>query len=238
VSIEGWGKAPPSAPLTVWKSIKANLDLWLVDHGFLRSLYSNRFCLPGPLYRSNQPSVARIHRYKRDLGLKTIINLRGYNPTQGRYQLEAKACEEADITLINTRVHSRGLPTAKQINLLKELIEGFETPALAHCKSGADRAGIFAVLYCHFRIGQPIEEAKEQLHWTYGHFRSAQTGILDHFFESYIQYRDQWTAANLHKTAPTFIEWVNSEYDRDTMEKEFKPRGFASFWVDWVLRRE
>ena len=206
MSIEGWGKAPPSTPLTLWKSLKANLDLWLVDHGFLRSLYSNRFCLPGPLYRSNQ--------------------------------LKAKACEEAGITLINTRVHSRGLPTAKQINLLKELIEGFETPALAHCKSGADRAGIFAVLYCHFRLGQPIDEAKEQLHWTYGHFRSAKTGILDHFFESYIRYRDQHLTSSQNQTAPTFLEWVNSEYDRDIMEKEFKPRGFASFWVDWILRRE
>ena len=209
-----------------------------MDHGFLRSLYSNRFCLPGPLYRSNQPSVAQIHRYKRELGLKTIINLRGYNPTQGRYQLEAKACENAGITLINTRVHSRGLPTAEQINLLKELVEEFETPALAHCKSGADRAGIFTVLYCHFRLGQPIDDAKDQLHWTYGHFRSAKTGILDHFFESYIQYRDQYKEAHRNKTSPTFLEWVNSEYDRETMEKEFKPRGFANFWIDWIVRRE
>jgi len=173
-----------------------------------------------------------------ELGLKTIINLRGYNPTQGRYQLEAKACENAGITLINTRVHSRGLPTAEQINLLKELVEGFETPALAHCKSGADRAGIFAVLYCHFRLGQPIDDAKDQLHWTYGHFRSAKTGILDHFFESYIQYRDQYNEAHRNKTSPTFLEWVNSEYDRETMEKEFKPRGFANFWIDWIVRRE
>ena len=157
-----------------------------------------------PVVRSNQPSVAQIHRYKRELGLKTIINLRGYNPTQGRYQLEAKACENAGITLINTRVHSRGLPTAEQINLLKELVEEFETPALAHCKSGADRAGIFAVLYCHFRLGQPIDDAKDQLHWTYGHFRSAKTGILDHFFESYIQYRDQYNILAETKQALPF----------------------------------
>jgi uncharacterized protein (TIGR01244 family) len=210
--------------------------LWLVDHGFLRALYSNRFELPGPLYRSNQPSEAQILSYKQDLGLKTIINLRGYNPSQGRYQLEAKACEAAGITLINTRVHSRGLPTAEQVNELKTLIESFETPALAHCKSGADRAGIFAVLYCHFRLGQPIEEAKNQLHWTYGHFKSAKTGILDHFFESYLHDRDTENGTNSPQL--TFIEWVNTRYDRDHMEREFKPRGFANFWVDWVLRRE
>lgn len=238
MSIEGWGVAPPSTPLNGWQKLMAKLDLWLVDHGFLRALYSNRYQLPGPMYRSNQPSEAQIRAYKRALDLKTIINLRGYNPTQGRYQLEAKACEDAGITLINTRVHSRGLPTAAQINHLKELIESFETPALAHCKSGADRAGIFAVLYCHFRLGQPIDEAKNQLHWTYGHFKSAKTGILDHFFESYIHFRDGQLNEKPASKPLSFIDWVNTVYDRDMMETEFQPRGFASFWVDWVLRRE
>lgn len=238
MSIEGWGVAPPSTPLNAWQTLKAKLDLWLVDHGFLRVLYANRFQLPGPLYRSNQPSEQQIRRYKQMLGLKTIVNLRGYNPTQGRYQLEAKACEEAGITLINTRVHSRGLPSAEQINELKALIEDIETPALAHCKSGADRAGIFAVLYCHFRLGQPIEQAKEQLHWTYGHFRSAKTGILDHFFESYLTFKAEHQAAHPDQEPPDFLTWVNTKYDREAMECSFTPRGFASFWVDWVLRRE
>lgn len=238
MSIKGWGKAPESEPLTLWQLFKANVDLWLVDHGFLRALYANKFQIEGPLYRSNQPSASKIYQYKRELGLKTIVNLRGYNPTQGRYQLEAKACEKAGVTLINTRVHSRGLPTVEQINALKELIESIEAPALAHCKSGADRAGIFAVLYCHFRLGQTIDEAKEQLHWTYGHFRSAKTGILDHFFESYIQFRDQWSVKHADQPSLTFLEWVNTNFDRETMEREFKPRGFANFWVERVLRRE
>lgn len=236
MSIEGWAEAPPARPLSPWKRLLGQLDLWLVDHGFLRALYANRFTLPGPCYRSNQPSPAQIAQMATSLGLKTIINLRGYNPTQGRYQLEAEACEAAGITLINTRVHSRGLPTARQINLLKGLITQMTLPALAHCKSGADRAGFFAVLYCHFRLGQPIQEAKRQLHWTYGHFKSAKTGILDHFFETYL--KDAETAAQAGDEELSFIDWVNQHYDRDTMEARFQPRGFANFWVDWVLRRE
>lgn len=238
MSIDSWGKAPSSEPLTPIQLIRATLDLWFVDHGFLRALYSNRFKLEGPLYRSNQPSASRIRRYKHRLGLKTIVNLRGFNPTEGRYQLEAKECEKLGIQLINTRLHSRGLPTAAQINMLKEIIEQIETPALAHCKSGADRAGFFAALYCHFKLGQPIEIAKNQLHWTYGHFRSAKTGILDHFFESYLTYCKTSIVRTPKQTAPTFLEWVNSEYDWETMQKDFQPRGFARFWVDWVLHRE
>lgn len=235
MSIEGWAEAPPALPLSLWKRVLGQLDLWLVDHGFLRALYANRFELDGPFFRSNQPSPGQIQRLGQQLGLKTIVNLRGHNPTQGRYQLEAEACETAHITLINTRVHSRGLPTARQINLLKDLIEHMQLPALAHCKSGADRAGFFAVLYCHFRLGQPIREAKRQLHWTYGHFKSAKTGILDHFFETYLQ--AEADAKHEGKPLP-FIEWVNTAYDREAMEHAFQPRGFANFWVDWVLRRE
>lgn len=235
MSIEGWAEAPPAVPLTPWKRLLGQLDFWLVDHGFLRALYANRFALDGPFYRSNQPSQQQIRWLAEHVGIKTIINLRGYNPTQGRYQLEAEACEAWEIALINTRVHSRGLPTARQINLLKDLIDHMRLPALAHCKSGADRAGFFAVLYCHFRLGQPIAEAARQLHWRYGHFKSAKTGILDHFFETYLVAAQ---SAQNQGEALAFIDWVNTAYDREAMEQNFKPRGFANFWVDWILRRE
>ena len=174
MSIEGWGKAPPSTPLTSWKSLKANLDLWLVDHGFLRSLYSYRFCLPGPLYRSNQPSVARIHRYKRDLGPKTIINLRVTtqpNDISWKRKLVKKLVSRSSMP-----VFTRGLPTAKQINSLKELIEEFETPALVHCKSGP-----IASEYLRYSIvtsNRPVDRrGKETTSLDIWSFQKAKTGI-------------------------------------------------------------
>jgi protein tyrosine/serine phosphatase len=102
-------------------------------------------------------------------------------------------------------------------------------PALVHCKSGADRAGIFAVLYRHFRLGEPIEIAKKELHWRFGHFRGSRTGILDYFFDQYLVTREP---------NQTFIEWVGAAYDRDRIERDFKPAGPISFFVDSILRRE
>ena len=54
---------------------------------------------------------------------------------------------------------------------------------LMHCKSGADRAGLMSVLYRFLHEGVPLKEATQELSLKYGHFRQADTGILDYFFE-------------------------------------------------------
>ena len=40
-----------------------------------------------------------------------------------------------------------------------------------HCKSGADRAGIVAVMYKLLHEKAPFEEAVEQLSFKYGHIK-------------------------------------------------------------------
>ena len=238
MSEEAWGKAPPSIKLSRWQRFCAYFDLWVIDHGFLRALYSNMHVLPGPLYRSNQPNTGQLKKFCSTLGLKAIINLRGFNPKEGRYQLEAESCERIGVTLINVRVNSRALPSPSQIGFLKQLIEEIPLPALTHCKSGADRAGLFSALYCHFRLGQPIIEARKQLHWKYGHFRGSKTGVLDELFDSYLKYQME-IFDNQNKEDPVdFIDWIDNFYDPEVLEKNFKPRGPSKLWVDDIMKRE
>ncbi len=211
------------------KRLRAYLSLFLFDHGVLRSIYSNNFAIPGPLFRCNQPSPGKLLRYAQRLRIKTVVNLRGANPQLGWYQLESHTCQSLGVRLVNTQVHSRGLPTRSRIHELKEIIENMELPAIAHCKSGADRVGFFSVLFRHWRLGEPIETARDELHWRFGHFRSAKTGVLDFFFEAYL---------NTREPKQSFINWVDSVYDRETLEAKFRPRGLADFFVNVVLRRE
>lgn len=195
----------------------------------LRAPYANLHRLPGDFYRSNQPSPARIKRYKKELQVRTIVNLRGDNPHSPWQKLETEACDSLGITLISTRVLSRDPPKREHFRELKRIIETMELPALAHCKSGADRGGLFAVLYRHFRLGDPIEHALRELHWSYGHFKSAKTGVLDYVFESYIRERDP---------GQSFMNWVEEDYDPDRIRQEFKPKPWSLFFVDVILRRE
>ena len=86
------------------------------------------------------------------------------------------------------------------------------------------------VLYLHLKEGVPLRQALAQLSWRYGHFRGAQTGILDAFFESYLAFDAQ--------TPTPFLEWVNTHYDAAELTRSFRPHGVAQLLVDRVLRRE
>ncbi|MFN3869716.1 MAG: protein tyrosine phosphatase, partial [Hyphomicrobiaceae bacterium] len=111
-----------------------------------------------------------------------------------------------------------------------ELFETIEYPMLMHCKSGADRAGLMSVLYCHFRLGQPIDVAKHQLSLRYGHIRQADTGILDYFFDRYL--------ADNARHPIAFVDWLQTNYDPDELKQSFRSNGWANRLVDSVLRRE
>ena len=105
-----------------------------------------------------------------------------------------------------------------------------EYPALLHCKSGADRAGFMSALYLFVQEGAPLETAVRQLHWKYGHFKQAKTGILDYFFELYAAYNER---------CPTpFWDWVERVYDPAAAKASFRTREWADTVVDRVLGRE
>ena len=117
--------------------------------------------------------------------------------------------------------------------MLREAAKLFETlkyPALFHCKSGADRAGLMSALYLLIHLKRPVEEAQKELNWKFGHFKSAKTGILDYFLETY---------AEAHKQSGIeFMQWVDLEYDPIELTEKFKTKSGASFVVDRILRRE
>jgi len=208
---------------------RARNDLIWADHGFLRARFANfHWIEPGQMARANQPSPEAVARYA-DLGFKTILNLRGPSDT-GYYALEREACARHGITMIDARMHSREPPSVEQIRQAKHLFETIEYPALMHCKSGADRAGVMAVLYKHFKMGLPIAEAVEQLGLKYLHVKQGKTGMIDYFFQTYLdETRDSGKA---------FIDWIEQDYDKAKVKAAFMGEWWANILVDKILRRE
>jgi protein tyrosine/serine phosphatase len=208
--------------------VVTRLDMLFIDHGFFRLFYLNKHRLGPNAWRSAQPAPHHIRVLARQ-GVRTIINLRGEREC-GSYWLEQAACERHGIKLVNFQVRSRQAPTAEQIRAAKELFDSIEYPMLLHCKSGADRVGLMSVLYRHLKEGVPLEEAKEQLSLRYGHFRQADTGVLDRVFECYLEHNKRQPIA--------FLEWVDKVYDADELKRSFRSSGWARRLVDQVLRRE
>jgi protein tyrosine/serine phosphatase len=215
--------ATPAGRNRAWREL-----VW-GDHGFLRARFRNLHRISGEMWRANQPSPSHIAGYARELGLKTILNLRGASP-KGYYLLEKEACARHGIALVDFQVFSRDSPTREVVRGARDLFESLAYPALMHCKSGADRAGLMAVLYMHFRRGQPIEQAIDQLSWKYLHIREGKTGMLDHFFLTYL--RDG------RSQQLSFMDWVETRYDREKVKSEFLISRGSRLNLDELLRRE
>lgn len=214
---------------TPGRRLRAWLDMHLVDHGCVRALYSNFHDLGGGMYRSSQPSPAQIARYHRRHGVRSIINLRGVHD-YGSYFFEEEACARLGVTLHSVKLYSRTPPSVEEILRMDALFSSIAYPALLHCKSGADRAGLAAVLYRVLRLGHPVAEARRELAWRYGHSRHARTGVLDCFFDSYL-------TANA-RTPIAFLDWVRTVYDENALKAEFRAGRWHNVLIDRILARE
>lgn len=209
--------------------VRAWFDMHLVDHGMIRAVYNNFYHLGGGMYRCSQPSPAQLAKYQQKYGIRSVVNLRGPHG-YGSYALEKEACDQLGLALHDVKLYSRTAPEVEEVHAMDELFKSMEFPALMHCKSGADRAGLGSALYRILHLGHRVEDALAELNWRYGHFKGAKTGILDFFLASYV--------ARNARSPIGFLEWVDTEYDRDVLEASFHEEGWSSLIVDKVLHRE
>jgi len=198
------------------------------DHGVFRLLYQNRHRVDAEMWRSAQPAPHDLEWAART-GIRTIVTLRG-GRSFGSWPLEQEACDRLGLTLVELPLYSRAAPSREAIHAAKRTFDEIAYPALMHCKSGADRAGLAAALYLILKRGAPVEAAQKQLHLRYGHVRSAKTGILDAFLE---RFRSEGAAAGMG-----LLEWVDSRYDPEALAAGYRSTLLTDVIVDKVLRRE
>lgn len=205
----------------------ARYDMNILDHGFVRRVWSNRVEIAPGIWRGNQPSPEQVAELAAQ-GIRSILNFRGPNQW-GSYLLEEEACAQHNITLINGRLYSNTAPKVAEIHAALNLIVNAETPLFMHCKSGADRAGLASVLYLLAQGADPAVAA-EQLSWKHAHFRATRTGILDAFVGAYAKAR--------RDTGIGFLDWVDRGYDPDALMEQFAATRAGNRILDWALRRE
>ena len=148
----------------------------------------------------------------------------------GAWPLEREACERHGIALAEVTIRSRAAPDKETLLALPAFFASLAYPILAHCKSGADRAGLFAALYLLIHKRRPVAEAKQQLALKYGHVRLAKTGMLDAFLDAYEREGEARGVA--------FLDWVRDIYDPARVEAEFHAGFWSSLLIDRLLRRE
>lgn len=96
------------------------------------------------LYRSGQPREHGLTR-ARELGITTIINLRGASKQTRAEEAEARAL---GLNYFNVALPNWGRPQNARVARILEIIEAPESgKVLIHCKEGVDRTGMIVALY-------------------------------------------------------------------------------------------
>jgi len=208
--------------------LRAWNNMLLVDHGIFRLAYLNQHRVSERLWRSAQPAPHQIAWFAAQ-GVRTVVNLRG-GREHGSWPLEKEACDRHGIALVDFVLRSREAPEREMLILLKEFLHSLHYPVLVHCKSGADRAGLFAALYLIIHEGRSATEAMAQLAVKYGHFQHAKTGILDAFLRLYAE---EGEAKGI-----SLLEWAECDYDPDLLRANFRARFWSNLLVETIIRRE
>ena len=203
--------------------------LWK-DHAYLRLGFQNAHWVDRNLIRTNQPWPFQL-RWWSDNGVKSVINLRGGGFETSFYVLERDACARLGLTLVDFPVSSREAPSAAQVSAAKALFERVPYPAVMHCKSGADRAGVMSVLYAHLHLGLPLREALRELSLRHLHVRAGKTGVIDFAMDKYLR--------EVEPTGVSFYDWTQGPaYDPVALKRDFQAGMWGTLLTERLLRRE
>ena len=195
----------------------AYIHFHLMDHAFLRILWSNFHKVCDDAYRAGQPSPYNLRAYK-NKGIKAVLNLRGF--TQQSYALfEEDSCKKLGLELISIPLSSSAAPRSEKLLEIIGIMEEIPKPFVLHCKSGADRAGLVSAIYLIVQKNLSVAEAKKQLSFKYLHLDFTKTGILDYIFNVFDE--------RLRIENIDFLDWLKKEYNAEILNSSFKRR------VEW-----
>lgn len=146
------------------------------------------------LYRGAQPLTGYASKLG-ELGVKTIINLRGEDEISRDEQKEA---ETAGLRYFNISMPGLSAPSDEQVSRVMAIIDNPENqPVFIHCKRGSDRTGTIAAVYriSHDRwdAARAIAEAKNYgMSWAEFGMRGY---ISDYYNKQQLRARTPSTAA-------------------------------------------
>lgn len=214
-----------------WGRRYAWLYAFFVEHNFINLFRLNFHRVSDECYRSAQPTMEQLERYSKKYGIKTIVNLKGENPSGAYFQFEKEKCEDLGLNLVNVSVYSRAIPTKDRIASAKRVFESVEYPIWMHCKAGADRTGIYATLYQYFRKHIPVGETNQLKLFPFGHMKQSKAGKVDFYFNTFVEYKKEHPDAE-------FYHWSQEIADGERLNEKFVLSPMADFVNDVILRRE
>jgi protein tyrosine/serine phosphatase len=149
---------------------------------------------PGEVYRSAQLSPEQLASRIDELGIRSVLNLRGEDAGKEWYDGEVATTTAKGVTHADFLMTSGTALDRRQSEQLVSLMSTLPKPMLIHCWGGADRTGLASALYLYGVKQRSADEAAEQLSWRYGHVPYlfwSKTRAMDDTFNSYVNSLDR-----------------------------------------------
>ena len=148
------------------------------------------------LYRGAQPHIGAMKRLS-ELGIKTVINLRG---PDDRISGEQKETESAGLSYFNVPMPGFSAPSDEQVARVMAIInDPNNQPVFIHCQRGSDRTGTITAIYRISREGwtadRAIAEARRNgMSWAEFGMRT----YISNYYKSQVRSQNQPATATNH----------------------------------------
>ena len=142
------------------------------------------------LYRGAQPKPGGLKQLA-DLGIKTIVNLRGQGEGVRKEEAEARA---AGLRFFSIPFDRTGRPDDDEVKQVLAIIDTPEyQPVFVHCKQGVDRTGTVIAIYRITHDGWTSEQAKAEANRSGMH--PWERGMKNYIHDYYLRYLQEKKAA-------------------------------------------
>jgi protein tyrosine phosphatase (PTP) superfamily phosphohydrolase (DUF442 family) len=156
----------------------------------------------------------------RERRIKSVLNLRGPNPSEPWYRDELATSREAGVTQVDLAMSSCLWMSRAQLRMLVYALDTAEYPLLIHCAWGSERTGLVSAFAELLRPGSTIDDARAQFSISHLFVRVNDGKVMAEHLDQYVS----WLRLNhlVHDPA-NFRRWVDEGFEPGQPSREDWP---------------
>lgn len=156
--------------------------------------------IPGEVYRSAQPSGARLEEWMERYRLRSILNLRGHTNDRPWYVAEREVADRYGAHHYTVRISAERLPGGHELRELARVLESAPRPLLLHCEGGVERTGLAAAVAVLLQEDGDLERAHAQF--------APEKGLVPGLHSRRSLF-DPWLRSDLLIALEQYAEWLD-----------------------------
>ena len=153
----------------------------------------------GVMYRSGQLSPAQMEAAIDQYNIRTVLNLRGFEPDQPWYQQQWEVCRQHNVRQVDLKLDPAA-PNPQEVARLLETLRSSPKPMLMHSRFSSGQVGWTAAVYRLAIRGESKDAARQELAiWQSRHIPIDRLRRPDEFLEDWT---DEEYYLSLNGSAP------------------------------------